>query len=247
MNRDEAKKMLLLYRTDADAADPQIAEALALAKTDAELSRWFEEYRVAQMALRQKFQQAVPPAGLKEQIVSEHAAQNKIIFRRMNFALAAAAIVVALIVLAPFWFQPHAKDNTFSIYKNRMVGVALRGYAMDLATNDPAKIRDYFAQNHAPADYVLPAALQKTTVTGCAVESWQDKKVSMICFSTGKSGRQSDLWLFVVDQASVKDPPPAAPPQFAKVNQLTTASWAQDGKLYFLGTKGDAQTIQKYL
>lgn len=245
MNRDEAKKILLLYRAEADAADPQIAEALA--KTDAELSRWFEEHRAAQNALRGKFRQILPPAGLKEQIISEQAARNKIIFRPMNFALAAAAVVVALAVLAVFWFRPPADDNTFSIYKNRMAGVALRGYVMDLATNNPAGIRDYLAQNHAPSDYVLPAALEKTAVTGCAIESWQDKKVSMICFSTGKSGAQSDVWLFVVDWNSVKDAPPAASPQFAKVNQLITASWTRDDKLYFLGTKGDQQTIQKFL
>ncbi len=55
MNRDEAKNILLLYRTEADAADPQIAEALALAKSDAELSRWFVEHRATQNALREKF------------------------------------------------------------------------------------------------------------------------------------------------------------------------------------------------
>jgi hypothetical protein len=247
VNRDEAKKILLLYRAEADADGPQIAEALALAKMDAELSRWFEEHRAAQNALREKFQQILPPAGLKEQIISEQAARNKIIFRPMNFALATAAMIVALAILAAFWFRSPVNDNTFSIYKNRMAGVALRGYVMDLTTNNPAGIRDYLAQNHAPADYVLPAALEKTAMTGCAIESWQDKKVSMICFNTGKSGAQSDVWLFVVDRNSVKGAPPAASPQFAKVNQLVTASWTQDGKLYFLGMKGDQQTLQKFL
>ena len=44
-------------------------------------------------------------------------------------------------------------------------------------------------------------------MTGCAIEGWQNAKVSMICFRTGKPLRpaeQSDLWLFVVDRASVK-------------------------------------------
>jgi hypothetical protein len=87
-------------------------------------------------------------------------------------------------------------------------------------------------------------------VTGCAIESWQDVKVSMNCFYTGKPlppGEQSDLWLFVIDRASVKNAPPAGPPQLARVNDLITAVWAQGTKLYLLGTEGDEQTIRRLL
>jgi len=96
----------------------------------------------------------------------------------------------------------------------------------------------------------LPEPLQKVAVAGCAVESWQGRKVSMICFRTGKplvSGEQSDLWLFVVDLRTVKNPPPIGAPQLAKVNQLITATWTQGNQLYVLGTKGDEQTIKQLL
>jgi hypothetical protein len=42
--------------------------------------------------------------------------------------------------------------------------------------NDPAQIRAYLAQNQAPADYVLPAALAKTAVTGCALKAGRMSK-----------------------------------------------------------------------
>jgi hypothetical protein len=83
VNHDEAKNILLLYRhgmTDAD--DPQIAEALALAQRDRELTRWLEEHCARQFLLREKFRQISAPAGLKEQIISEQAAQGKMIFRQ---------------------------------------------------------------------------------------------------------------------------------------------------------------------
>jgi hypothetical protein len=162
---------------------------------------------------------------------------------------AAVTVVVAFVILAPLWFHSRA-DDTFAIYRSRMVSAALRGYAMDLTANNPAQIRAYLAQNHAPADYVLPVPLEKIAVTGCAIESWQDVKVSMICFYTGKPlppGEQSDLWLFVIDRASVKNAPPAGPPQLARVNDLITAVWAQGTKLYLLGTEGDEQTIRRLL
>lgn len=251
MNRDDAKKILLLYRPGtADAADPQIADALALAKSDAELARWFDDHCARQNLLRAKFRQIPVPAGLKEQIISEQAARKKIVIWRRNLVFtAAAAAVVAALILVAFWFRPPASENTLAIFRNRMAGVALRGYAMDLTTNNAAQIRAYLKQHNAPANYVLPGSLQKVALTGCAVESWQGKRVSMICFRTGKQlppGGQSDLWLFVVDRASIKNPPPAGPPQLARANQLITASWIQGGQLYLLGTKGDERTLRRF-
>jgi len=250
VNREEAKIILLLYRPEtADTGDPQIAGALALAKRDPELACWLDEHCARQNALRIKFRQIAAPAGLKEQIISERAAHEKIIFWRQKVVLAAAAAVVALVILAPLWFHSRA-DDTFAIYRSRMVSTALRGYAMDLTTDNPVQIRAYLAQNHAPADYVLPAPLDKVAVTGCAIESWQGMKVSMICFRTGKPlppGEQSDLWLFVIDRDSVKNAPATAAPQFVQVNRLVTATWSQGDKLYMLDTEGDEQTIRRLL
>lgn len=251
MNRDEAKNVLLLYRSSADAEDPQITEALALMKQDTELTRWFEEHCARQNALREKFRQISAPAGLKEQIVSEQAASEKAIFLRRNFALAAAAILVAFLALAPFWLPNRpAPADTFAMYQRQMASIALRGYRMDLTTNSPTPIRAYLAQKSAPADFVLPSGLQKARLTGCAVESWQGAKVSMICLRTGKPlppGQQSDLWLFVVDKEAVKNLSASTRPQLTKVSRLITASWTQNGKLYLLGVLGDEQTIRKYL
>src|SRR5882724_318135 len=275
MNRDEAKNILLLYRNPADAEDPQIAEALALAKNDDNLAQWFEKLCARQNALREKFRQIAAPAGLKEQIeaaVKQKLGQaarttqfdefkgrllsalrydlEKIIFSRRNFALATATVIVALIALATFWFRPQKGDDTFAIYQNQMASVALRGYAMDFMAANPVEIRSYLAKNGAPSDYNFPAALEKIPVTGCAIESWQGKKVSMICFRTGKPlppGQQSDLWLFVVDRATLKGAPVTSMPQFTKVNRLITSVWTQGDKMYLLGTEGDEQTIRKFL
>ena len=253
MNRDEAKTILLLYRPGtADADDPQIAGALGLARQDPELTRWLVEHCARQETLRAGFRKIPAPAGLKEQIISEQAAQEKIISWRPNAILVAAAVVaaLALVVLAPLWFQHRGNEETFAIYRSRMADVALRGYTMDLATNNPAQVRAYLAQNHAPADYVLPAPLEKTAVTGCAIEGWQGAKVSMICFRTGRPlppGEQSDLWLFVIDRSTVKNAPPMGSRQFVRVNKLMTVTWTQGDTLYVLGMEGDEQTLQQYL
>jgi hypothetical protein len=251
VNRDKAKNILLIYRHGtADADDPQIGEALALAERDPELAGWFETHCARQFVLREKFRQIAAPAGFKEQIISEQAAREKIIFWRPRIALIAAAVILLLGTLAFFLFPKHEADDTLAVYQNRMAGVALRGYGMDLMTNDQAQIRAYLAQNHAPSDFILPGALKRTALAGCGVEGWQNTKVSMICFRTAKSvaaAGQSDLWLFVVDRASVKGVPVDVAPQFSKINRLITATWTQDGKLYVLGLEGDERMIKQYL
>jgi hypothetical protein len=257
VNHDEAKTILMLYRPGtADEEDPQIAGALALAKREPELARWLEEHSARQEALRSKFRQITVPAGLKEQIISESAARATTISRqRRNTVFAAVAatagVVMLLIVSSSYWYpRPRNNDNTLAIYQNQMAGIALRGYGMDLTTNDHTQIRAYLAQNKAPSDYVLPAALQKAAVTGCAVEGWQSARVSMICFRTGKPlppNQSSDLWLFVVDRASVKDAPEIGPLRIAAVKGLITAVWAQGNKVYLLGTEGDESAIRKFL
>jgi hypothetical protein len=252
VNHDEAKNILLLYRDGtADADDPQIAGALALAKNDPELACWLEEHCARQLVLREKFRQITAPAGLKEQIISEHAAHEKMSVWRDKFALAVVAALVLLAAVAvPSWFLHHNPDDTLAIYQNRMAGVALRGYAMDLTTDNSEQIRAYLMHNNAPADFILPAALKQAVLAGCAVESWQGVKVSMICFRTGRPlapGGQGDLWLFVVDRASVKGAPAGNSPQFSRVNRLITATWTQGDKLYLLGTAGDEQTVKQYL
>ena len=254
MNRDEAKEILLLYRPgSADADDPQIAAALALARQDVELAHWLEEHYARQESLRAKFRQIAAPAGLKEQIVSEHAAFSSASTRRQTIVavLAVAAMVVALVILTPFWL-PHraAPDNTLANYKSQAVSWASRDYAMDAKSTDPEIIRAYLAKRQAPSDYTLPAGLQKVAMAGCAIEGWQNAKVSMICFRTGKPlppGRESDLWLFVVDRASLPDAPPPGPPQIASVNRFSTAVWSQGDRVYFLETEGEGEAISQFL
>ncbi|MDD5140468.1 MAG: hypothetical protein PHY43_09455 [Verrucomicrobiales bacterium] len=251
MNRDEAKNILLLYRHGtADADDPQIAAALALAERDTELKDWLVMHCARQFVLREKFRQITAPAGLKEQIISEQLASERRILMRQKIQFAAAAAIILLFgALVVFWFPHRADDDTLDIYQNQMAGVALRGYAMDVVTNDPAVIRAYLAQHDAPADFILPEKLKQVSLAGCAVEGWQGVKVSMICFRSSQAAPDvsSDIWLFVVDRTSLKKSSAGPAPQFSKVNRLMTATWIQGDKLYFLGTTGDEQTIQQYL
>jgi hypothetical protein len=251
MTREDAQRTLLLYRSGtSDAVEPEIAEALTLAKQDAELSRWLELHCAQQATLREKIRQIPVPDGLKEQIISERPifTRQRIALRAVALALAAVAVMLICWRAGVIGNGPSADEN-FSVYRTRMVSAALRGYSMDFESGDPEKVRAYLTKEKVATNYELPTGLKKAATTGCAVEDWEGTKVALLCFSDSgpQSARgKSDLWLFVVDRDAVKDAPISDMPQFAKVNKLITASWSQSGKLYLLGSFEDEQTIRRW-
>lgn len=254
MNPDQARKILQLYRPGtADEHDPAIREALALAQNDPELARWLTAFQAGQSSLRAKFRGISVPEGLQEQIISEHAASRRHVTRRHQLLFAAAAVAFLLVVatMTMTWLhQRRPSDDTLAIFQKQMAGYALRGYAMDLLTTNGDQIRAFLKQHQSPADYILPPPLEQAARSGCSIEGWQNTRVSMICFRTGKPlppGSQSDLWLFVVDRTAVEDIPAGSAPQISHVNRLLTATWVRDGKLYFLATEGSEQDLGRFL
>lgn len=256
MNPGQAKQILTIYRPGtADADDPEIAEAIAFVRTDPELSRWFDEHCARQTALRDKFRQIALPAGLREQIISEHAAHTKAAARREKIvgAAAVAAILMALALLG-FLYLPHNSTNqplpnTLANYQDQMMSAAASGYDMTTMTNLD-QVHSWLAQKQAPTDYVLPTGLKNAAVTGCTIQTWRNARASMICFRQGATlppGQPGDLWLFVIDQTAVGGAPTTTSPQLTTVDGLITATWTEGGRLYLLGARGDQQTIQKYL
>lgn len=257
MNRDEAKAILLLYRSSADAGDPQVAAALAFMKSDPELREWLDDYCAQHKILREKLRQISAPPGLKEQIISEQMALAKNTSQRQKIVatVALAAIVALLAMIATLYF-PMARrpvpppPGSLADYEMTMVYRAIGGYGMNLSTNKMTQIRAYLAKNRCPSDYTLPEPLEKTAATGCAIFSWENVKVSMICFSTGRPlppSQPGDLWLFVAPGNIITNAPDTATPQLAEVSGVSVAAWTQDGKFYLLATPGGKHTVQKYL
>jgi len=252
VNKVLAREILTPYRPGtADQNDPEFAEALAMVRGDPELARWFDEHCARYEAIRAKFQQIPISEGLKEQIISERKAHQALGSRRKAALFAvAAAFVLALIAVSSFYHRS-GEDKTFSGFRNRMAKKVTRVYpAMDLETSDPQQIRRYLAQNQGHADYVLPAPLlEKSASTGCAILRWQNQKVSMICFNSGrsKSSKKADLFLFVIDRSAVPNAPAKPAPEYRHFGDLTTASWSSGDKTYLLGGFGDEEFIRKYL
>jgi hypothetical protein len=237
----EAQEILLLYRPGSvDGRDTEIAEALHLVHQDEALRRWYEQHCTFQTALRKKFRQIEVPADLKARILAAQKIVHPPVWWRSPAWLAAAAVVLVL-GLASLLITPRTPDR-FVDFEGRMVRTVLREYRMDVVTNDMRQLRDFLAANGAPADYAVPTGLEQLPLTGGGLLRWRSRPVSMVCFDQGGSQM---LFLFVMDRAAVKDPPPATP-RLGKVNKLQTASWSRGGRTYLLA--GPEETdLHKYL
>lgn len=246
MNQAQAKQVLLLYRPGIDsAAEPDVAQALALARQDPELASWLEQHQAFQAAMRSRLRQIEVPPHLPEVILAAHKVVRPVFFWQRPVWIAAAAIFLIMLGIVSIVLRPSVPDR-FADYRETMVGAAVRMYGMDLETSDPARLRQFIERKGAPADYRLTQGLEQLPLKGGGLQRWRGNPVSMVCFN-----RPGDkmLFLFVMKRAALKDPPPenAAKPQVAQLGGLVTASWTQGDNAYLLAGAGESGFVEKYL
>jgi hypothetical protein len=249
MNRAEAQRVLLLYRPGtADTADPEMLEALELARHDPELEHWFQQHRLFQKAMASQFRHIEVPAHLRTSILAQAKAPNPLIpITRPGWAkpwwLAIAAVVLTACLLG-LWLKPPPASNHFANFRDRMVRGALREYQMDIQTNDMRLVRQDLESRGAPADYKVPEKLGSLHLTGGGRLTWRTNPVAMVCFDRGD---KKMLFLFVLKRSALRDPPPdKASLSKVKVNELMTASWTEGDETYLLAGPEDPDFLKKY-
>ena len=244
MNSHEAKQTLLAWRPGhGDLRDPQVAEALEQARRDPALQAWLEKHANFQRAMEHSFRQIPVPEDLRDRILSGRKVVRVGFWTWRREWIRAAAVVALLLGLAALWFRP-APSDSFATFRERTVLGVQRVYpAMDIATNDMAQVRKFLASRNAPADYKLPAGLSRLPVIGAGVLSWQGRGVSMVCLDSLDAGT---LFLFVLEESSVNDPPPGAP-EFVPVFEMMTASWTEGGKVFVLAGSGGMEALHRHL
>lgn len=245
MNPDQARQHLVTWRPGTEPGnDPELHEALAVARQDADLAAWFERHREFQEAARNAARQVPAPPDLADRILASTRVIPVPLIRRIAPFLAAAAAMLVLGGL--LWFVPGREpaEGGFAIFRQRMVRAALREYRMDLVTSDLAAIRAFLQQRQAPADFELPPALASLPAVGGGLLTWQGRPVAMVCLKSPDLGM---MYLFIAPADSVRDGAPNTTTWVEQVNKLGTASWTRDGKTYLLASSARLEALRDLL
>lgn len=182
----------------------------------------------------------VPPT-LRDQILARRKIVAVPFWRQSRNIAAMAAVLLILATGLVFFTRLPGEDQTFTGFRSRMIGFALREYRMDIHTNELAEVRSFLAQSGAPAEFSLPAPLAQVPVKGGARLTWQGRPVSMVCF-TGKAGET--FYMFVIESA-LKAANASSIPEIATYKRLSTATWSSGGKTFLLAAPITSEELEK--
>jgi len=234
MTREEAKQILAVYRPELDADDPQFAECLLQAQNDPALTEWLKNQAAVYAVVRQRLKESAVPPDLVQRLLQAKPVRTS----QYRFWPLAASILI-LAGLTAFWLKRIPQEGSFENFERSMVRTVSGKYRMSLETTDLDRVRRFLVNNQAPANYVLPRALETKQLLGCATLSWDGHPVSLLCF---RHPSGEDLWLFITDRDTVSRPLQTT--RFAEVRKINTASWSTDGNIYLLATRAGWDVVR---
>jgi hypothetical protein len=246
MNREEAQFILGAYRPNSeDAHDPQFQEALALARIDPELGRWFAEQQALDRAFAAKIRGRLVPADLKAQLLlARTTVRRKAWWRRPVWLAAAACLAIAFVAAGSFLRQRADATPDFAAFRGAMTAVASdMSDHVDVWGLDTEGYRKWLAERRGASDFVLPAALADKGIAACKIVAWQGHQITMLCLKFG--GRHVDV--FVVNAADLPGVSLGSTPAFFDDTGATTAAWRRDGNIYLVASTMPKSDLQPFL
>ena len=244
MDEHDARLILQAYRPGADPDDPQVAEALEEVARNPKLAQWFEEEQAFDRAIAAHLAAVPTPLGLKTRILANAAPPAE--SRQWSWAARLAAVAALLFLLAQIisLFRASAPASTvIPDYAREMVSFIRLVPPLEMESHDLDAIKRWLAKKDAaPMD--VPPRLAALQPVGCRVLSFRGQKVALICFERSEDRLAH---LFVVDRAAMPKMKPGAKPVFVDAGGWTTASWAENDRVYMIAVQGDHAAVERFL
>jgi hypothetical protein len=248
MDNREAKFILNAYRPGGqDASDPRFWEALAQARRDPILQRWFDESVAFDAAITEKLHALVPPANLRENILAGVKVSRALHWtNRLRKSAIAAALIAMAILGSLIWretrpahlagWQNQALDVVSSLVSNKG--------SFDAQSHKAIELIAWLRANHAPAAQKLPPNLEKLESLGCKRFSWNGVPVSVICFMRADGGL---IHLVTTNASPSVDRTLNRQAKFVRLGEWATATWREGDKVYMLAVEGAPDQLRAYL
>lgn len=245
-NRDASFLLGACRPNGADANDPEFAEAMALAGSDAELKAWFEDQRRFDSAIAARLQSVPPPAGLRSRILTGGRVSRPEPWFTARRLWAIAAMVMMFAGLG-VWYSAGLRANSGGWEDQSLAALSqlVSGQEnFDAKSPNVADLQQWLRANGAPTVGALPASLLRFASLGCKTISWNGRPISIICFH-GPGGEL--VHLAMTERAGLENPPPNGHPVYGTRDGWQTAAWSQGEMAMMLITKAPEDQLRALL
>jgi hypothetical protein len=257
MNRERAKFVLGAYRPNhADQDDPEIKEALALAREDDELRQWLDDQMKFDRGMMERLGQIAPPEELYRNVLhgvgvsSRGADEGGVIGRiwaRREVRAMAAMLAVGLFVGAMIWVPWSIKDRSdvyaslncrdcaVEVIDDLHAGVA----RLDLKTREVGEVKEFMSVAHSVGLSVDSVDLEAVRLMGCKEIRSRTGTVTIVCFR--QEGKLFHLATFEIRDIGKSEIPESDSPRMTHHGELLAATWREGGvgRVLF-ATQGEA-------
>lgn len=254
MKNEEAKFILQAYRPNgADAADPGFGAALAQARQDPSLEKWFSAQQAFDRAVCTQLGSIAPPIGLREAILagakfdaaSGAAGQVQTGRSALRFGLPAwlgVAASLAILLAASLAVWPKSAEASPLL--------------LDFALNDTLRMVHHGQHGREAAEFqsLLGSADRRLTAgvpldfdqlrrLGCRVITFDDRPLLEVCF------QRNGTW-FHAYIARVSDFPNVAAklrPTFRDEQNASAVAWADGEHIFVVASKAGREALQRLI
>ncbi|MEP6685357.1 MAG: hypothetical protein ABJB22_01160 [Verrucomicrobiota bacterium] len=249
MNNREAQFVLSAYRPGGqDAADPQFSEALAQARRDPVVERWFKDSTAFDRAVTEKLCAVEVPAGLRESILAGGKVSHPSRWAKPFVRWAIAAAVVLGAIAGSLVLREAAKPPRLAAWQTNALGqisALTKGHSkFDAESRNQSELVAWLRANHAPVAQTVPQNLGKLASLGCKTFSWEGQPVSVICFMREDGGL---VHLVVTTPATPMRTGTERQPQIVTEGPWTTATWRDGETVYMVALEGSREQLRYLL
>ena len=248
MDNREAQFVLSAYRPGGqDAADPQFSEALAQARRDPALERWFTDSIAFDKAVTERLCAIGVPAGLRESILAGGKVSHPSRWTKPFVKWAIAAALVLTAIAGSLVLRGPAKPRLAAWQTNALsqVSALVEGHAkFDAQSRKASELVAWLRENRASAVQNLPATLERLESLGCKTFFWEGQPVSVICFQRGEGGL---IHLVATNASALFNRTGKSKPKFVQQGNWATVTWRDGATVYMLALEGSRDQLRSYL
>ncbi len=248
MDNREARFILSAYRPGGqDAADPQFYEALAQARRDPLLERWFNDSVAFDRTVTEKLSAVEVPAGLRESILAGGKVSRPSPWTKPFVRWAIAAALVLAAIAGSLVLREAAKPRLAAWQTNALsqVSALVEGESkFDAQSHNAGSLVAWLHANRASAAQKLPQNLERLESLGCKTFFWQGQPVSVICFQRTDGGL---IHLVMTNASAPFNQAGKSETKFVRQGNWATATWRDGTTVYMLALEGPPDQLRSYL